>query len=77
METTARTREALASAANKDRMRRMNDLSLAIDKSNCIRVRVNGTNHLVRTNKLEARGLNQLTGGSIPWRAEAGYLDLG
>lgn len=52
-------------------------LGLAIDKSNCIMVRVAGTNHFVRTNKLEARGLNSLMSGAITWRAEAGYLYLG
>lgn len=59
------------------RLNRINALSVAIDKSNCIMVRVHNTLHYVRTNKLEARGLCQLTQGSIAWRADNGYLYLG
>lgn len=66
-----------SSSAADARMKRIDDMSRAIEATNCMMVKVAGTNHFVRTNKIEARNLCRLTGGAIPYRAEAGYLYIG
>lgn len=66
-----------SSSAADARMKRIGDMSRAIEATNCMMVKVAGTEHFVRTNKIEARSLCRLTGGAIPYRAEAGYLYIG
>ena len=64
-------------AAADARLKMRDDMSRAIEATNCMMVKVAGTNHFVRTNKIEARNLCRLTGGAIPYRAEAGFLYIG
>ncbi len=59
------------------RLKMRDDMSRAIEATNCMMVKVAGTAHFVRTNKIEARNLCRLTGGAIPYRAEAGFLYIG